>query len=121
MRHQPGAPEPADDVRAHPRRCAANVGRRVVAVALVRLPGMGPGTGDRIAFGRRLLVVEQPAQQLVDVLLRCRGPSEFVSRNQVFQRQTVVPPLPPLPGTLAWTPRRPPPTPPFVAGEPVSS
>src|SRR3546814_19767148 len=52
-RHQPGAPEPADDVRAHPRRCAANVGRRVVAVALVRLPGMGPGTGDRIAFGRR--------------------------------------------------------------------
>src|SRR3546814_10635709 len=110
MRHQPGPPESADDVRAHPRRCAANVGRRVVAFALVRLPGMGPGTGNRIAFGRRLLVVEQPAQQLVDVLLRCRGTSEFVSRNQVFQRQTVVPLRPPLPGALVWAQRRRPPT-----------
>src|SRR3546814_17226667 len=36
---------------------SANVGRRVVAVALVRLPGMGTGTGDRIAFGRRLPVI----------------------------------------------------------------
>src|SRR3546814_18381417 len=71
---------------------------------------MGPGTGDRIAFGRRLLVVEQPAQQLVDVLLRCRGTSEFVSRNQVFQRPTVVPLRPPMHGALVWTQRRRPPT-----------
>src|SRR3546814_1720041 len=50
------------------------------------------------------------AQQLVDVLLRCLGTSEFVSRNQVFQRQTVVPLRPPLPGALVWTQRRRPPT-----------
>src|SRR3546814_19536121 len=100
MRPQPGAPESADDVRAHPQRCAANVGRRVVAFALVSLPGMGPGTGNRIAFGRRLLVVEQPAQQLVDVLLPVRGTSEFVRRNQVFHRLTVVSLRPPFPGPL---------------------
>src|SRR3546814_13391339 len=45
-----------------------------------------------------------------DLLLRCRGTSEFVSRNQVFQRQTVVPLRPPLPGALVWTQRRRPPT-----------
>src|SRR5690606_6115962 len=63
--HQPGLPQAVDDVFAHPGRGTAGVGCGVVLVAFVPLPAVSPGAVGGFAIGIVALVVEQPADALV--------------------------------------------------------
>src|SRR3546814_20549507 len=55
------------------------------------------------------MIRRPPRSTRTDTLFPYTTLFRSVSRNQVFQRQTVVPLRPPLPGALVWTQRRRPP------------
>src|SRR3546814_5646582 len=52
------------------------------------------------------MIRRPPRSTRTDTLFPYTTLFRSVSRNQVFQRQTVVPLRPPLPGALVWTQRR---------------
>src|SRR3546814_17821204 len=56
------------------------------------------------------MIRRPPRSTRTDTLFPYTTLFRSVSRNQVFQRQTVVPLRPPLPGALVWAQRRRPPT-----------